>query len=387
MIHLKQFHSTRLPFSFVSGIVLFLVLSAGVLPAPASADDSYIRGYAAAVLEREFNIPARSVDVQDGVIRLNLSSVEKEKHGTVVSELLRIQGVARVEITGEEEKDRRETVVSGQREEAEPEVTAQGKTGDYMKKSRGTRREKLFAPLIADALWPHFEFAFQFYGDDQNFRNTFAPVFGEMMPLYREGSVTEGFWQIAAFGTAAILHDLDTSSWDLVNTDYRFGVALTFRKNDLSGVARVFHQSSHIGDEYLLNNTVQRNNFSFEASDFILSYDLKEWLRVYGGGGYMFSPDPNDLDPIFVQYGAEYYSPKTFFSGRVRPIAAVDIQNWEMYDWGGHISLRGGVQLESPNTLLNKINILVGYYNGKSQRGQFYQESDDYYHLGAQYEF
>lgn len=384
---MKQFNPTLLSFCLFLELVLFLLFSPVLFPGSAIADDSFIRGYAAAVLEREFDIPAGSIDVQDGVIFLNPSSVEPEKHGNVVSELLSIKGVTRVEITGEDQKGRDEAVIVGSQQKTKAESPAEAKAEDYMQKSRGGRREKLFAPLMADPLWPHFELAFQYYGEDDVLKKAFAPTFGEMMPLYRDGNVEEGFWQIAAFGTASILHDLDTSSWDLVSTDYRFGVALTFRKNDLSGVARVLHHSSHVGDEYLLNNPVQRNNFSFEAVDFILSYDLKEWLRVYGGPGYMFSPDPDDLDPAYVQYGAEYYSPHTYFSGRVRPVAAVDIQNWEMYDWGGHISLRAGVQLESRNTLLNRINILVGYYNGKSHHGQFLQESDEYYHLGAQYEF
>jgi hypothetical protein len=382
---MKQMRLKILSICAVSAISFFAIWSILLMPGTAFADDGFIKGYASAVLERDFNVTADSLDVRDGVVYLQIEQIEKTKHAEIVNELLRIKGVQRVETTGADQAE--EAAAHGTEPEQEAESLSGDTRADYMQKSRGSRREKLFAPLMADPLWPHFEFAYQHYVNDNDLGNSFAPTFGEVMPLYRDGTPSSGFWQIAAWGTASIIHDLDEPSWDLVNTDYRFGLGLSFRKDALSGVLRAFHHSSHLGDEYLLKTNATRVNFSFEAVDTLFSYDLRDWLRVYGGGGYMFSPDPETLDPFFAQYGLELYCRTTYLNGTVRPVAAIDIQNWEMNSWGGQISLRAGVQIESPHTLLNKINLLAGYYNGKSHHGSFYEQSDEYYHLGAQYEF
>jgi hypothetical protein len=376
---MKQMRLKVLSICTVSVISFFATWSILIMPGSVLADDGFIKGYASAVLEREFNVTPDSLDVRDGVVYLKVDQVEAAKHAEIVNELLRIKGVQRVETAGAGQAE--EAAARGTKPEQKSETMTGDMRTDYMQKS------DLFAPLMADPLWPHFEFAYQYYVNDNELKNVFAPTFGEVMPLYRDGTPFSGYWEIAVWGTASIIHDLDEPSWDLVNTDYRFGLALSFRKDALSGVSRVFHHSSHIGDEFLLKNNVSRVNFSFEAVDTIFSYDLRDWLRVYGGGGYMFSPDPDTLDPFFAQYGVELYCPTTYANGTVRPVAGIDIQNWEMHAWGGQISLRAGVQIESPHTLLNRINLLAGYYNGKSHHGSFYEQSDEYYHLGAQYEF
>ena len=40
------------------------------------------------------------------------------------------------------------------------------------------------------------------------------------------------------------------------------------------------------------------------------------------------------------------------------------------------MSLRAGVQLENPDFLTRKLQILVEYYNGSSPNGQFYARDD-----------
>jgi hypothetical protein len=43
---------------------------------------------------------------------------------------------------------------------------------------------------------------------------------------------------------------------------------------------RVLHQSSHLGDEFLLRNRTTRINLSYEALDLLLSYETEFGLRL-----------------------------------------------------------------------------------------------------------
>ena len=53
---------------------------------------------------------------------------------------------------------------------------------------------------------------------------------------------------------------------------------------------RLFHQSSHLGDEFLLRTQTQRVNLSYESVDLRFSYEIGDVLRLYGGGGLPLRP-------------------------------------------------------------------------------------------------
>ncbi|MBI4847398.1 MAG: DUF1207 domain-containing protein [Nitrospirae bacterium] len=248
-------------------------------------------------------------------------------------------------------------------------------------------KEALFVPLIADPRWPHFSMSYQNYLHDKEFSRLFAASFGETLPLYTDGGLFGGRWQVAIQAAGFIIHDLDTASWDLINEDYRGGVTFFYRRNALSGLFSIYHNSSHIGDEFILHNNVDRENFSYEAVQTILSYDLKGPYRVYGGAEYMFSPDPKDLKRWAVQYGFEYRSPRAYLHGWFKPVAGIDFKNRQENNWHNETSLRLGVQLESEKTLWNKLQFMLEYYNGNSPNGQFHDNIIEFLALGAHFYF
>src|SRR5262245_38233605 len=70
--------------------------------------------------------------------------------------------------------------------------------------------------------------------------------------LKRHATREDAGWQLSFFGSADSLFNLDLPGDALVNTDYRVGFPLTWRYRTLSMRARLFHQSSHLGDELIL---------------------------------------------------------------------------------------------------------------------------------------
>ena len=91
-----------------------------------------------------------------------------------------------------------------------------------------------------------------------------------------------------------------------MNADYFFGLPVSARWGWFSAMVRVYHQSSHLGDEFLLDHTVQRVNLSYEAVDLFPSVDLWDWGRVYLGGGYLFDTDPGDLKHEEQHWATDY---------------------------------------------------------------------------------
>jgi hypothetical protein len=246
---------------------------------------------------------------------------------------------------------------------------------------------QLFRPLIADPRWPHFAAAYQYYVNEGELTHVGAVSFGETFTLYRE-RLGGGWWELGVQAGVFAVFDLAAESRDLVNADYLAAAVLAYRHGDFSALGRLFHQSSHIGDEFLLRNRVRnRVNLSYESVDLRLSYDLfADALRIYGGGGYLFSQEQASLDPWSAQWGIEFRSPWPGPRAAWRPIAAVDMQARQENTWDVDLSVRTGIQVE---TVLagRSLQLLLEYFRGHSPNGQFYNEELDYFGVGVHFNF
>ncbi len=246
--------------------------------------------------------------------------------------------------------------------------------------------ETLFDQLIADPRWPHFSLAYQHYIDDDELKSIGATSFGETFPLY-SGNAYGGRWITGIQAAVFAFFNLDADSMDLINADYWVGIPVAYRKNDFSALFRLFHQSSHLGDEYILYNKIDRVNLSFESIDLKLSYDIDKAFRIYSGSGYIFHKEPSDLKPFSAQLGFEYKSPETILGNIMRPVAAVDLKTWEENDWNIDTSARFGIQLENIEHRNRKIQLLLEYFNGHSPHGQFYEKNIEYTGIGIHFYF
>lgn len=350
----------------------------------ASADDSFIAGYSTAVLEREFKVISSSLKVDQGVIYMSEDNLKGLDITKIIKVLSGIRGVVRVEIF----KSERELGYAF----SKPESFEKEDKADKTKKENLLPgpvilpRVKLFQPLIADPRWPHFSVAYHYYLNNSELKNVGATSFGESFALF--GGDTSGGvqWQLEIQAGVFAVFDLDAASMDLINADYWVGFPLSFKKGPFSGIVRLFHQSSHLGDEFLLRNTVERVNLSYESLDMKLSYDIYEWFRVYGGGGFIFHKEPSTLSPWSTQYGIELKSKKNFL-GFIKPVAGIDMKNWQENNWKTDISLRLGIQLESARVVSRKMQFMLEYFRGHSPHGQFYSRDIEYLGIGTHFYF
>lgn len=198
--------------------------------------------------------------------------------------------------------------------------------------------------------------------------------------------------QISLQGGVFAQFDLNTDSYDLINADYEVGLPITYRRGRGSWRLRLYHQSSHLGDEFLLRSRIPRENFAFESGEAMLSVDAGP-LRVYGGGEYVFRATPRNVDSNVLHVGAELRQRASalHFSGLhgVRLVAALDAKAVEDLGWHVAWSGRAGFEISrgGPNAMHagRRWSILGQYYDGPSPYGQFFHEKVTYYGVGLHF--
>jgi hypothetical protein len=248
--------------------------------------DEYILGLATSVLRHEFNVTGRTLKVHKGVIWINASDLHGINRDKLKRALDGIEGVNLVVISETEES--RAPAVSDDTREVK---VSEGSTGFLP-------RGLLFAPLRADPRWPHFSAVYRGYHTN-DLTAAFAGNFGETFLLYCDRAPFGGQWELVLQAGVFSLFDLSATSLDLVNVGYNVGVLTTYRSGNFSGFLRLYHQNSHLGDEFLLANpSVERINLSYEELDVKFAYDVFNWIRLYIGGGYLVHRDPSTVKPL-----------------------------------------------------------------------------------------
>ena len=252
----------------------------------------------------------------------------------------------------------------------------------------GFPEDQIFCPLIADpkearSFVSFLHGTFRSLDDPSGEGTSIASVgVGDSFGLLRVGgpSPGEGF-QIDVVGSIFAQFDLGAPSNDLINADYIIGFPLTFRRSGFSFRAKLYHQSSHLGDEYLLRDEeIVRENLSFESIEFLVSQEIRP-LRLYVGVEKIFRREPDELPDSLFHTGIELRSGR---ARKVQFLAGVDVKTTELHDWSPAVSGRAGLEFGRPGPEDHPgrlIMLLFEWYEGPSPYGQFFQ--DDINYIGA----
>lgn len=215
--------------------------------------------------------------------------------------------------------------------------------------------------------------------------------FGDHWGIFRwRGPRPNEGWQIGITGGVFAQFDMRAISMDLINADYLVGFPVSWRANRTSARFRVFHQSSHLGDEFLLNQRPERVNLSYEAFELIVSQEIGLW-RFYGGGEWLFHRKPDEMKPLVSHLGLEYRAPLSFFrnaQGRaVRWVAALDAKTTQEHavvtGWDLKTGFEFGPRDES-DLKSRPWSLTLEYYNGPSPYSQYFYEKIVYGGIGFQ---
>lgn len=255
----------------------------------------------------------------------------------------------------------------------------------------------LFHPLIADPREPRLQVSvLQVTADlnggqagDLNNTRVGALGIGENFGILRWAGRHSGeAWQVNVSAAVMAQFDLDAPSDALMNEDYTVSLPLTWRNNDWSARVRWYHQSSHLGDEYLLRLQPARVDLSFESLEVLVSREWNTW-RVYGGGEYLLIRGPEDMHPAILHAGVEYRAnAPAWHIGTllgVWPVAGLDAKSWGEHDWDVAWSLKAGVEfhrLSDGQHDRRHLQLMLEFFDGPSPYGQFYTHKMRYWGLG-----
>lgn len=161
---------------------------------------------------------------------------------------------------------------------------------------------------------------------------------------------------------------------DLINADYTIGIPLTYRRGRFSARMRLYHQSSHLGDEFLIREQPERVNLSYEAIELLASGEIGA-LRLYGGGEYLYHREPEELEPGVLHAGIEYRHPRRTLDigsvGMAHFIAGMDVKGFEQHDWDAAVSAKAGLEFRPVRDVERKgrhWRLLLEYYDGPARR-------------------
>jgi hypothetical protein len=250
----------------------------------------------------------------------------------------------------------------------------------------------VFCPLIADPKGMRSFVAYQRSNETDLATDMAAVGIADQFPFFRAAAGYPGNGiQLGLAGAVFAQFDLGSPSYDLLNADYLVGLPLTFRAGSVSGRLRVYHQSSHLGDEFLLRpNPPKRENLSFESAEALLSIDMSA-LRVYGGGESFVRRDPVDLPDHLLHAGAELRPRAAINFGDVatiRFVAGADVKVVSDTATRTGVMVRAGLEFVRPHEAefgSRRWSLLAEYYDGPSPYGQFHREKVHFSGIGAHF--
>jgi len=294
------------------------------------------------------------------------------RYGSVVGWLLTLTALTVSQVSAEEAIEKPVSAVLDCRYEQ----------SDGGRRQSAFPKDDVFRPLMADPKQPQFFASWQATRarSDRTYANVGSVGFGENFGFYTRRDGCNG-WQVGLLAGVFSQFNLDAPSSELINTDYIVGIPLSWRSGSWSTRVRLYHQSSHLGDEFLLGRPgFNRVNLSFEEVEAILSYDYR-WARLYAGGGYLVDREPATLDRIRAQWGFELRGPTmdspilgTVVAGlRITPVLGTDFKSFEELNWVINTNVVGGIEWSMDGST-RRLRVLLNYYHGFNPYGQFFAQ-------------
>ncbi len=369
---------------------VFLLHRGGSIPDGHLEDptDHYQEGYIQALVDMNFYEYQVIITVKEHVVYISNLPENAFIANSIIAFVKDIPGVCCVEVT------------------CEPPTCEEQRAKKYVEKPCITglwfpQATVLFPPFVADPRQVDYSVAYR-YGDRVIGKQVAAVSIGDEFPVYRWRGVfpVKGDLQIgieaciwAVFNFQDVPHKNHQVS-ELVNTDYYLGIPLDYAFDRWSFRLRIYHISSHLGDEFLVDHPdflAKRKNPSFEAIDFYTSYQLSKYLRLYWGPGVILHSDETfPMKTLYVEYGAEC----RFLERKIEyhrlygtPFIAVHIENWQVRDWKFDFSFRVGYEFSKLAGVGRKMRIYADYHHGYSYEGQFFKRKTDYGEVGFSWGF
>ena len=247
-------------------------------------EDAYLEGYIQALVNSHYYEFDVLVYVENGDVYLyNLPKNALIKNSIIsfVQDLPEVTSVTEVDKFPEKKLEKLE------KREVKPQVK-----GVWF-----PQQTVLYPPMIANPRATLYSAAYRI-GDNVMGTKSVAVSLGDNFPIFRwrhvlwwkgdlQIDIQAGVWSVFKMGV-----DYDGEISELMNTDYLIGIPLSYAFDKWAFRLRIYHMSSHLGDEYLVHNTgVKRVNPSMEAVDFFITYQFGGYIMLFIWPGGVFNSD------------------------------------------------------------------------------------------------
>jgi hypothetical protein len=317
------------------------------------ATDPYLEGYIQALIDMHYFEYGVIVVVKDHKVYLYNLPKNELVAKSIISFIQDLPGVKSVEVRKELPKE--EMALRKQYTET-PRVD-----GVWFPQST-----VLFAPLVADPREPVYSVNYR-EGDKVMGQEAVAVSLGDDFPIFRwrnvfrwhgdlQIGISAGVWAVFNF------HDVPhrkKNTCELMNTDYKVGIPLTYAFDKWS--AR------------------------------LLLYHISGGLRVYGGPGIVFQSDPSfKLKPLYVKWGTEVrlFGRKLYYHRLYgTPFFAAHMENWQQHHWDLDSTFKLGYEISKLQGVGRKMRLYIDYHQGFSYEGQFFNQKTRYGEIGLSWGF
>jgi hypothetical protein len=161
----------------------------------------------------------------------------------------------------------------------------------------------------------------------------------------------------------------------LISTDWVVGINATAALDRWALTLELYHESSHLGDEYGDRFPADRLDWTREVLASWLSYREGVW-RFTAGASYVLD-DQLQLPAPGGSLGLDYHGrSRPGLTGHVRPIAGVFVQADAATKWRMSTSAKIGVAFATGNS--HDISVGIIAHNGLSTQRQFYRQESQY---------
>jgi hypothetical protein len=244
----------------------------------------------------------------------------------------------------------------------------------------------LFDPILLDPLeaQTYGSVLPAYYTNGEKYPGSIVPfAFGFAKPFYRRtteaGRSEELVLDLASFTQFEVYYDYQTNKQrrQIVNNDYKISFLYNIRRGDNNYRIRLYHLSSHLGDDYVYRNRITApspNSVNYEVIDGTYSRVVRDW-RLYGGIGIGLRK-AEERKRFSAQLGAYY---KKSSSHAARLVGGVDMKFWQETSFKPGI--HAGIGVEVGRTQ-NNLTFLLEGYSGFRPYSQYETQHTNWLGLG-----
>lgn len=171
--------------------------------------------------------------------------------------------------------------------------------------------------------------------------------------------------------------------------DFFLNIPLEVRRGRYSSRTTLFHESAHLGDDYIRRTGDRGFRYSVEGLGHLASLSPRPHLRVYGGGSVLLHQIPAGQDGT-LQTGVELRTSDLHWNWlpdhECWIFLAQDFQWKGRADWRTNSKTVLGMRVGAER-VVRAFRMHIGYFEGRSEFGQFFNIPEHFFDLGITFDF